>query len=342
MKRVIAAVFAVLTCTGTEAAMAQGSYGSNVALVEGTVFVAQPVSTVRAGRVFVYSPSGGEWTESAQLTAAEAAPADGFGYSLAASGSLLLVGQPAHDAGRGTVHVFERRGQAWTHATTLTPQAAAAGDSIGVAVAMHGDAAIIGGAGSAYIFRRSGSGWTQEAVLAGSDAAAGDGFGRAVAINANRAIVGAPMQAENRGAAYLFDRAANGWTETSKLLARTVTTGSALGARVALLRDYGIAAAPGRDEGTGAVYLFEKNPQADGWAAFTRLFPSFGCSGNVQLQSFLPINELGGGRGVGLNDIWGWTDPQTDREYALVGRSNGTSFVDVTDPSNPAISATCR
>src|SRR5690606_24348891 len=59
------------------------------------------------------------------------------------------------------------------------------------------------------------------------------------------------------------------------------------------------------------------------------------CSSNVELQAFLPINALGGGRGVNLNDIWGWTDPQSGREYALVGRTNGTSFVDVTDAANP-------
>ena len=41
---------------------------------------------------------------------------------------------------------------------------------------------------------------------------------------------------------------------------------------------------------------------------------------------------MGGSRG---NDIWGWVDPQTDREYALMGMSNGTAFVDITDPENP-------
>jgi choice-of-anchor B domain-containing protein len=61
---------------------------------------------------------------------------------------------------------------------------------------------------------------------------------------------------------------------------------------------------------------------------------AFPC-GNTELLAYLPISMLGGGPGVHLNDIWGWTDPETDREYALVGRSNGTSFVDVTDPSNP-------
>ncbi len=34
------------------------------------------------------------------------------------------------------------------------------------------------------------------------------------------------------------------------------------------------------------------------------------------------------------NDIWGWTDPMTNREYALVGLNNGTAFVDITDEEN--------
>jgi choice-of-anchor B domain-containing protein len=40
-------------------------------------------------------------------------------------------------------------------------------------------------------------------------------------------------------------------------------------------------------------------------------------------------------QGIWLNDIWGWTDPDTNKEYAVIGMSNGTSFVDVTDPVNP-------
>lgn len=40
-----------------------------------------------------------------------------------------------------------------------------------------------------------------------------------------------------------------------------------------------------------------------------------------------------------LNDLWGWTDPQTGDEYALVGREDGTAFVNVTDPLNPVFVA---
>ena len=43
-------------------------------------------------------------------------------------------------------------------------------------------------------------------------------------------------------------------------------------------------------------------------------------------------DEMGGGDG---NDIWGWVDAMTGNEYAIMGLTNGTAFVDVTDPDNP-------
>jgi choice-of-anchor B domain-containing protein len=57
----------------------------------------------------------------------------------------------------------------------------------------------------------------------------------------------------------------------------------------------------------------------------------FPCE-NVNLSSFLPMSEIGGGRG---SDVWGWTDPQTDRRYVIAGRDNGTAFVDVTNERRP-------
>ncbi len=53
---------------------------------------------------------------------------------------------------------------------------------------------------------------------------------------------------------------------------------------------------------------------------------------NVDLLAVMPTNTIGGGSG---NDIWGWTDPQTGKEYALMGRTSGTSFIDISDPENP-------
>jgi choice-of-anchor B domain-containing protein len=60
----------------------------------------------------------------------------------------------------------------------------------------------------------------------------------------------------------------------------------------------------------------------------------------TDLKSFVPLTELGlpGTEGsTWTNDVWGWTDPQTGREYALVGLFEGTAFVDVTNASDPTV-----
>ena len=69
-------------------------------------------------------------------------------------------------------------------------------------------------------------------------------------------------------------------------------------------------------------------PCVDGMAG------GYACD-RVDLLGRLSREELGAADTVKLNDVWGWTDPQNGREYALVGRMDGTAFVDVTDPYDP-------
>ncbi|KAJ3335888.1 hypothetical protein HDU91_001989, partial [Kappamyces sp. JEL0680] len=59
------------------------------------------------------------------------------------------------------------------------------------------------------------------------------------------------------------------------------------------------------------------------------------CS-NLDLLSHLSHATMGSPGKEG-NDIWGWTDPTTGREYAIVGQVDGTAFVDITDPVNPVV-----
>ncbi len=68
-----------------------------------------------------------------------------------------------------------------------------------------------------------------------------------------------------------------------------------------------------------------------GLACVNGMAGPFPCR-TVALESFLPLSAIGGGEG---NDIWGWTDAQTGREYALMGKTTGTAFVDVSVPDKP-------
>jgi len=68
--------------------------------------------------------------------------------------------------------------------------------------------------------------------------------------------------------------------------------------------------------------------------------PTTGMAGeypcqHVDMLSFVSLSELGSA--ADGNDIWGWTDSTTGKEYAIVCCEDGTSFVDVTDATRPAV-----
>ncbi len=63
--------------------------------------------------------------------------------------------------------------------------------------------------------------------------------------------------------------------------------------------------------------------------------PQFDALG-VELLSQVPLATFGA---QSANDIWGYVSP-TGRKYAIVGLSNSTGFVDITDPRSPSLVAT--
>ena len=58
---------------------------------------------------------------------------------------------------------------------------------------------------------------------------------------------------------------------------------------------------------------------------------SYPCNG-LTLQSYISADTMGA---LEAQDSWGWTDPQSGKEYAVVALDNGTSFVDISNPTNP-------
>ena len=58
---------------------------------------------------------------------------------------------------------------------------------------------------------------------------------------------------------------------------------------------------------------------------------AYACDG-IDLLARIPRSTFGTGA---MSDIWGWTDPQTGREYAIAGYRSGTAFIDITVPTAP-------
>lgn len=76
-------------------------------------------------------------------------------------------------------------------------------------------------------------------------------------------------------------------------------------------------------------YLVAQTPCENGFAG------QYPCN-DYDLLANIPISTLANTNGTPEgSDLWGWTDPTTNKEYAIFATTNSTAFVDVTDPLNP-------
>jgi choice-of-anchor B domain-containing protein len=55
------------------------------------------------------------------------------------------------------------------------------------------------------------------------------------------------------------------------------------------------------------------------------------CKG-IDLVGYVEPSVMGG---AGIADVWGWVDPETGKEYALLGSTGGIQILDVTNPTEP-------
>ncbi len=60
----------------------------------------------------------------------------------------------------------------------------------------------------------------------------------------------------------------------------------------------------------------------------------FPCN-NIDLMSNMTKTQLGGLINAEFNDIWGWTDPLDNKEYAIIGLTSHTAFVNISNPTTP-------
>ncbi len=119
-----------------------------------------------AAYVFVRPASGwrGSLTQTAELTASDAAKDEALGRSLAISGDTIVAGatfkQVGHNTEQGAVYVFAKPASGWVNATEteqLTVSDGVAGDSLGRSVAVSGHT-IVAGAPDRKIARNLGQG----------------------------------------------------------------------------------------------------------------------------------------------------------------------------------------
>lgn len=213
-------------------------------------------------------------------------PVDQFGYSVAISGNMAVVGAPAANSSAGAAYVYGRSGAVWSllsggttagNLATVSGVSVSASDQFGYSVDVDGsNATVVVGApydvvsgvrkGSAWVFKYNGSSWSKETQFlpvvdftpnppqTGDDTNTEDRFGQSVAISGEYVVVGAPIDkvAANptsfaEGSASLYKRTSPGtWTAGAKKTISYADHNEYFGTSVAISGDQIIVGAPNR------------------------------------------------------------------------------------------------
>ncbi len=291
-------------------------FGQTIHMENGRAFIGAPgwnddyAGLEQVGRVVEFVVEANIWVEESVLPFFSE-PTANFGHAIASDGSQIMVGAPGAHRSRGGVFVYEK----------------------------HMDK------------------WVPTRVMKLSDGEIGDRFGSGIAYSGDQVWIGAPAQRGNEtGSVFVYSMEDGKLSDTPERMQLEETVERDwFGDFIAAVGGHVIVESPGMHHQSGALFAYsEAMPEGqrlvgppDGLAAITgeelecedgKIGP-FDCQ-DVDLLSFVPNTILRGGdnaRGVRTNDNWGWTDPETGREWALVGRNDGTSFIDITDPTNPVL-----
>ncbi|MBU1103413.1 MAG: FG-GAP repeat protein [Nanoarchaeota archaeon] len=198
------------------------SFGSAVFVSGNVAFigaVADDDNELNSGSTYLFSFNGADWIEEQKLTASDGAQSEQFGWSVAVSDGVAVIGANRdNDLGldSGSAYVFRFDGVNWVEESKLLASDGAAGDDFGSIVSISGNTTVIGAhlngelgwkAGATYVYRFDGLTWVEEQKLASEDIYPLDEFGSAVAIHDNKILVGTVGEDHyymGTGAAYVF------------------------------------------------------------------------------------------------------------------------------------------
>jgi hypothetical protein len=270
---------------------AGASQGWSVALSRdgNTAIVGGPSDNGQVGAAWVFTRSNGVWTQQAnKLVGTGSVKVGGFnsdqGWSVALSddGDTAIVGGLSDNGQVGAAWVFTRSNGVWTQQANKLVGTGAVGETNqgsyqGGSVTLSGDGntAIVGGpqdnsyTGAAWVFTRSNGVWTQQGnklVGTGAVGGAGQGWSAALSADGNTVIFGGLYDNGGAGAAWVFTRSNEGWTQRGNKLVGTGAVGQLIyqGLSVALSGDGYTAILGGIYDNAelGAAWVFARTTRA--------------------------------------------------------------------------------
>jgi hypothetical protein len=227
----------------------------------------------------VFSTANAQWVQQGnKLVGIDAAntpyPASqGVSVSLSADGNTAIVGGYGDNGNIGAAWVFMRTNGVWAqqgNKLVATDNAGTARLGASVSLAADGNTAFVGGnvddgTGAAWVFTRTSGVWSQQgAKLVGTGAAGNAGQGVSVSLSAdgNTALVGGVSDDGGAGAAWVFTRSGDTWTQQGSKLVGTGAVGKAQqGISVSLSGDGNTALVGGHydSDSAGAAWVFTRS-----------------------------------------------------------------------------------
>jgi hypothetical protein len=229
------------------------------------------------GAVWVYTRTGNTWSQQGNKLVASGnvgAAQLGWSVSLSADGNTFIVGGNTDNSQQGAAWVFTRSGNTWTQqgnklVASDNVDAAVQGQS--VSISADGNTAIVGGIydnsqiGAAWVYTRTGNTWTQQGsklVGTGNMGITRQGYSVALSADGNTAMVGGNRDNSFQGAAWLYTRTGNTWTQLGSKIVGTDNTGAAYqGYSLSLSADGSTAIMGGIQDNSnqGAAWVFVSN-----------------------------------------------------------------------------------
>lgn len=285
---------AELTASDGVAGNAGNALGTAVAVGGDTVVGAENCGEIggnpncnsqHQGVVYVYQMPKTRWrtmTQTAELTPSDGFVGDGFGTSVAISGSTIVVG--AVSGFNEKVYVFAKPSSGWRNMTeTAQLTDGVSGDFFGSSVAINNNTIVVGAPtatiggnqsqGAACVFVKPPTAWvttsTCNAELTATDGSSQDLFGFSVAVSANTIVAGEPFHHDQGGPgeAYVFVEPVSGWASTTQTAILTRSNPGPFdefGASVAISGNTIVVREPhavGVNNGQGVVDVFVKPPK---------------------------------------------------------------------------------
>ncbi|MBL1218926.1 MAG: hypothetical protein D8M59_15710 [Planctomycetes bacterium] len=232
-----------------------------------------------SGSAYAFNWDGTGWREQAKLTARDGEPWEYFGYAVACTESLALIGAPqdTHDgtlSGSAYVYRYDSELLEWKPEAKLLPSGGENNDYFGCAVSISGNIAVVGASlanplghnsGAVYVYYYNGTRWIEQATLTAPGGGPEDTFGEAVSVWDDVILVGASGNDDRgvaSGAAYVYRFNGSRWVAEATLTASDAAVLDYFGRAVAVRDGLAVISAPGHNGSVpdgGATYVFAYN-----------------------------------------------------------------------------------